>query len=805
MPAHDRMSDAPQAAAPRTAEPSGWRQISGPLFRKYVTLFLAVVCVALITNGTFEVWFSYREHKASLIRIQSELARGAADKISQFIKEIESQLGWTTQLPGSADTVEQRRFDSLRLLRQVPAITEVALLDAQGREQLRVSRLAVDVVGSKADYSNDPRFTVAVQNQVYYGPVYFRRESEPYMTLSLAGTRRAAGVSVAEVNLKLIWDVIQAIKVGERGRAYVVDAQGRLIAHPDISLVLRNINMTRLAQVRAAREPAEGADPVQEATDVHGHRVLTAHASVPSLNWLVFVEMPLDEAYEPLFDSIKRSGAVLLAGLILALLAGIFLARRMVVPIQAIRRGAARIGAGDLSQRISIKTGDELEALADQFNDMAGRLEEFYADLERKVKLRTQELAQSVAELRALGEVSQAVNSTLDLKTVLDTIVTKAAQLTGTDAGAIYVRDVQLDQFQLRSTYNLSEELISALKERHIGVGDAISAATADRVPRQIADLRNEPAAPITDLILHAGYRALLVVPLIGVDAIVGALVVRRKEPGAFSKQVVDLLQTFGAQSVLAIQNARLHDRVTAQAADLASWNRRLEQRVADQLLEIERMGRLRRFLSPQVAELVLASGNDTILESHRSVITVLFCDMRGFTAFSETAEPEEVMSVLREYHAVLGNLIHKFEGTVERFAGDGIMVLFNAPLPCPDPSVRAVKMAIEMRRQVSALTTKWRKLSHELGFGVGIAHGYATLGRIGFEGRFDYGAFGSAVNLAARLCADAKDGQILIDSKVVATIGETISIEPVGELTLKGFYRPIRAFNVCAAQADIG
>ena len=250
------------------------------------------------------------------------------------------------------------------------------------------------------------------------------------------------------------------------------------------------------------------------------------------------------------------------------------------------------------------------------------------------------------------------------------------------------------------------------------------------------------------------------------------------------------------------LERKRLHDQVAAQAADLAAWNRTLEQRVEQQLAEIERVGRLKRFLSPQIAELILSSGDDRVLESHRSAVTVLFCDLRGFTAFSETTEPEEVMSVLREYHAALGQLIHKHQGTVERFAGDGIMVLFNDPLPCPDPSLRAVQMAIEMRNDVGALAAKWRKHGHELGFGIGIAHGYATLGRIGFEGRFDYGAIGSVVNLAARLCADAKDGQILIDPKVQAAIEDSTSTEPAGELTLKGFHRPVRAFNVCALRS---
>src|SRR6266702_4470228 len=231
-------------------------QVRGRLFRKYVALFLAVVCVALLTSGLSEIWFSFQEHKASLIRIQREQAEAAAAKIGQFIKEIESQIGWTTQLPWSAGTLEQRRFDGLRLLRQVPAITELAQLDATGHEQLRVSRLAMDVVGSQADFSKDPKFIDALAHKVYYGPVYFRRESEPYMTVALAGTRRDAGVSVAEVNLKLIWDVVSQIKVGAHGQAYVVYAQGWLSAHTEISLVLRNTDLARLAQIRAARTTA---------------------------------------------------------------------------------------------------------------------------------------------------------------------------------------------------------------------------------------------------------------------------------------------------------------------------------------------------------------------------------------------------------------------------------------------------------------------------------------------------------------------------------------------------------------------
>ena len=251
--AHDSASAGQNSASVGPEQTAAPARARSRLFAKYVGLFAAVVSVALLANGIFDVWFYYREHKNALVRIQREQAEAASAKIGQFVTEIESQLGWTTQLPWSTGTVEQRRFDALRLLRQVPAITELSQLDATGKERLRVSRLAMDVIGSNTDYSQEPKFKEAVANKVYYGPVYFRRESEPYMTLAITGTRKDAGVSVAEVNLKLIWDVVSQIKVGERGQAYVVDAQGRLIAHPDISLVLRNTDMSNLSQVKAAR------------------------------------------------------------------------------------------------------------------------------------------------------------------------------------------------------------------------------------------------------------------------------------------------------------------------------------------------------------------------------------------------------------------------------------------------------------------------------------------------------------------------------------------------------------------------
>jgi adenylate cyclase len=255
-----------------------------------------------------------------------------------------------------------------------------------------------------------------------------------------------------------------------------------------------------------------------------------------------------------------------------------------------------------------------------------------------------------------------------------------------------------------------------------------------------------------------------------------------------------------------ALRLKALHDRVQAQADDLAKWNRTLEQRVAEQVAEIERVGRLKRFLPPQLAKLIVSSGNESVLESHRREVTVLFCDLRGFTAFAETAEPEDVIRVLREYHAALGVLIDRFEGTVERFAGDGLLILFNDPLPCTEPSIRAVRMAVAMRDEVAKLADTWRHLGHALGFGIGIAHGYATLGCIGFEGRFQYSATGRVANLASRLCDEALGGQILVDTNVCTAVETMADMELRGDLTLKGFSRPVRAFNVRQLRsADVG
>jgi len=543
------------------------------LFWKYVWLLVALLGAVLTVSACLEIYYSYQENKKALLSIQKKDALAAAGRIEQLVAEVERRIALMVESQWSA-SIQQLRLEYLRLLREVPAITDVAYLDGAGKEQLRLSRLALDALGSQQDLSGEESFVVAKSGKTYFSPVYFREESEPYMKVAVAGTGADAGVAIAEVDLKLIWEVISRIKIGKAGHAQVVDAGGLLVAHPNISLVLRKTSLASLPHVRDALQHAQSPS-IEAATiveDRQGRRVLTAFAPIPLLGWTVFVEQPLEEAFGPLYASIVRTGAIGLAGLGLSVLASLFLARRIVRPIQALQAGADRIGAGAFGQRIEIRSGDELEALAEAFNRMGAQLHESYASLEDKVEARTRELAEAVDELRALNEVSGIVSSTLDLDTVLTRIVSHAVQLTGRDAGTIYEYDEATHQFLLRVTHGMSPEHIEALQATAVRAGDgAVGRAIAARAPIQIPDILAPGAyeGRLFDITARAGFRALLAIPLIREDRVLGALITRRRAPGAFPPRLVDLLQTFAAQSTLAIQNARLFREIADKSRQL--------------------------------------------------------------------------------------------------------------------------------------------------------------------------------------------------------------------------------------------
>lgn len=561
------------------------------LFWKYfATLFFAVVAPLLIAGGS-EAWLGYRDERARLNDILNAEARLAAVKIEDFIDGIREQLGWTVQLPWSEESGERRRLEALGLLRQVPAVESLTLVDAEGRERLFVSRIGLNRIDGRADLSLRPAVRSARANGAWFGPVNFHGGSEPYMTIAVAGNRSSVGVAIAEVNLKFILDVISGIKVGRTGDAFVLDGPGRLVAHPNINLVLR--------ADEAGQRPFQAlratifAHPGEATTgrDVAGETVLAAMAPIPSVDWNVIVKQPLAEAFGPLYAALLRTAALLVAGAVLAAALAWWLAQRMIGPIRLLEGGVTRIGAGQFDHRIELKTGDEFERLASRFNEMA-------------------------AELSVSQERSQ-------------------------------------------------------------------------------------------------------------------------------------------------------------------------------------RIDRLKRFLAPQVAELVDRTGDDSVLDGRRVELVVVFCDLRGFTAFSVRADTDTVIMVLRRYYAVLERTVNAHEGTLIRFSGDGAMVLLNAPVSVPDPAMRAVAMAGDMQRRVQELLAGWRALESRLGFGIGVAMGPATVGRIGSEGRVDYTAVGNVVNLASRLCASAQDNQILVDRAAALAIGTKAPLVALDARDLKGFDQPVPVFAV--------
>jgi class 3 adenylate cyclase len=427
------------------------------------------------------------------------------------------------------------------------------------------------------------------------------------------------------------------------------------------------------------------------------------------------------------------------------------------------------------------------------------------------------ELRESLERQTATADILRVIAGIPeDSKRALDTIAETASRMFG--VANVNFRRIEGDVLRIVSSAGPTiERLRKALPDISLEPTDPAVRCFLDNRQIPVEDRRavlaNERGA-IAAALRELPVRSQVFTPLSRQGKAIGVMIVTRGEVQPFQQGDLDLMKGFADQAVIAIENARLLSelresyrlvqqqagKLEAQSQELVKLNQQLEQRVADQVGEIERMGRLRRFLPPQVADLIVASGTEKQLESHRREITALFCDLRGFTGFSESSDPEDVMALLREYHAAIGEIIIKYGGTLERFAGDGVMVIFNDPVPVENPALQAVLMALDMRTAIGAMIGKWRDLGHDLGFGIGIAHGFATLGTIGFEGRFDYAAIGTVSNVASRLCDEAKPGQILISPRVRLAVDNAVTVEPVGEFALKGIRRPMMTYNVLSS-----
>ncbi len=593
------------------------RTRQGRLLRKYAIVFGALVGGTLVAGSLLQLYFSYQESQRAILEIESVQASRAALRISQFVDSKTDQVSAILPPPGLGDVpCEQRQADLLELLRRADEINDVIFIDKSGKEQVRVSRLALNDKCQGVDSSGDPAFVETRSGLPYFAPVDFRQGSEPFFRIAVPEGKNA-GVTVATVNLRFALDPISEIKVGDAGHAYVVDKEGRLIAHPDISRVLKLTPLSSLPQVQAAQtaianvnlaiasgNPASIATAITAATqamtarNADGASVLTAFEVIPSPGWAVFVEQPLDEAFAPLTASLWRAGGIIALGLAVSLLASLVLSRRMIEPIEAIRAGAGRIGHGALDQRIDIKSGDELEDLADEFNQMTSRLRESYATLEQKVTDRTHDLAESLEQQTAVADVLKTISrSAFDLEPVLGLVVENAARLSQADIA--WMSRVEEDRFRtLAYSSSFPAELRVQLTDdrERLGTegwipvgstGGVISLVVERRKTFHVPDVKADPAFSNSRVVRNTESRTVLGVPMVRDGQVIGAIVLARYQVRPFSDREIELVQTFADQAAIAIENVRLFNEIDEKGRQIEAASRNKSEFLANMSHEL--------------------------------------------------------------------------------------------------------------------------------------------------------------------------------------------------------------------------
>ena len=570
---------------------AGGRQ-RGRLMRDYFLVSVLLVGGGLIASGAIEIYYSFEESQEHLADVQREVATAAAIKIERFVQEIHNTLKGATRSREIAPKglTDEFRFELEKLLLIAPSITEAVALDRNGGIQVQASRLRTVLPDAKQkEAASAGAFQTAKGGKSFFGQAYFVRGSEPYMTVAVPIERFSGdviGVLQSEVNLKYIGDVVNNLKIGKAGYAYVVSKSGELIAHPDISLVLQRKNVLQLESTKVAFGQTGTTQQQQRALvtpNIQGKTVLSASAIVPGFNWAIIIERPVQEAYEPVYASIIRTATLLLVGLGLALVASLYLARRVIRPVGILRQGVERIGAGELGHRLDLKTGDEIEALADEFNKMTAQLEESYSNLEQKVEDRTRELTESLEQQTATSEVLRVISgSPTDVQPVFDTILTDALRICESHYGAIFRFDGEA--FHHAATANVTPELLAHLTSSPIKPGrqSALRRVGLERQPVHIPDVLADPECELPEPYRKEGMRSVLAVPLLRENTLIGAITIHRRDVRPFTDKQIALLRTFADQAVIAIENVRLFKELEEKNLQLEMASKHKSQFLAN-------------------------------------------------------------------------------------------------------------------------------------------------------------------------------------------------------------------------------